>query len=71
MLKFAIVERLCANLESERLVVGCVRTLWALEAISWKTGVEKVSGPKPRCGKIRLACTSAWTLPLAIDTAWS
>jgi len=43
MLKFAIVERLCANLESERLVVGCVRTLWALEAISWKTFVETAS----------------------------
>src|ERR1700733_12210087 len=43
MLKFAIVERLCANLESERLVVGCVRTLWALQAISWKTFVETAS----------------------------
>jgi hypothetical protein len=43
MLKFAIVERLCANLESERLVTGCVRTLWALEAISWKTFVETAS----------------------------
>ncbi len=43
MLKFAIVERLCANLESERLVAGCVRTLWALEAISWKTFVETAS----------------------------
>jgi cyclic beta-1,2-glucan synthetase len=43
MLKFAIVERLCSNLESERLVAGCVRTLWALEAISWKTFVETAS----------------------------
>ena len=43
MLKFAIVERLCANLESERLVAGCVRTLWALEAISWKAFVETAS----------------------------
>src|SRR5580698_7176737 len=43
MLRFAIVERLCANLESERLVAGCVRTLWALEAISWKTFVETAS----------------------------
>ena len=43
MLKFGIVERLCANLDSERLVAGCVRTLWALEAISWKTFVETAS----------------------------
>ncbi len=43
ILKFAIVERLCANLESERLVAGCVRTLWALEAISWKGFVETAS----------------------------
>jgi cyclic beta-1,2-glucan synthetase len=43
MLKFAIVERLCANLDSERLVAGCVRTLWALEAISWKAFVETAS----------------------------
>jgi cyclic beta-1,2-glucan synthetase len=43
MLKFGIVERLCANLDSERLVAGCVRTLWALEAISWKAFVETAS----------------------------
>jgi len=43
MLKFAIVERLCANLDSERLVAGCVRTLWAIEAISWKAFVETAS----------------------------
>ena len=43
MLKFAIVERLCANLENERIVTSCVRTLWALEAISWKTFVETAS----------------------------
>ena len=43
MLKFAIVERLCANLDSERLVAGCVRTLWAIEAISWKAFVERAS----------------------------
>jgi hypothetical protein len=43
MLKFAIVERLCSNLDSERLVAGCVRTLWALEAISWKAFVETAS----------------------------
>ena len=43
MLQFAIVERLCANLESEGLVVGCVRTLWALKAVSWKTFVEAAS----------------------------
>ena len=43
MLKFAIVERLCANLDSERLVASCVRTLWALEAISWKAFVETAS----------------------------
>ncbi len=43
MLKFGIVERLCANLDSERLVAGCVRSLWALEAISWKAFVETAS----------------------------
>src|SRR5665213_710298 len=43
MLRFGIVERLCANLDSERLVAGCVRTLWALEAISWKGFVETAS----------------------------
>ena len=43
MLKFAIVERLCANLDSERLVAGCIRTLWSIEAISWKAFVETAS----------------------------
>ncbi len=43
MLKLAVVERLCANLDNERMVAGCVRTLWALEAISWKTFVENAS----------------------------
>jgi cyclic beta-1,2-glucan synthetase len=43
MLKFAIVERLCANLESERVVTVCIRTLWSIEAISWKAFVETAS----------------------------
>ncbi len=43
MLKFAIVERICGNLESERLVAASIRTLWAIEAISWKAFVEKAS----------------------------
>ena len=43
MLKFAIVERLCANLDSERLVAASIRTLWAIEAISWKAFVETAS----------------------------
>ncbi len=43
MLKFAIVERLCANLDSERLVASSIRTLWAIEAISWKAFVERAS----------------------------
>src|ERR1700733_5176156 len=43
LLKFAIVERLCANLDSERLVAGCIRTLWSIEAISWKAFVETAS----------------------------
>ena len=72
MLKFAIVERLCANLDSERLVAGCVRTLWALEAISWKTFVETASRTEAALrqdpGRRLL---SAWTWPLAIDIAWS
>jgi cyclic beta-1,2-glucan synthetase len=43
MLRFGVFERLCANLDSERLVAGCVRTLWALEAVSWKSFVETAS----------------------------
>jgi len=43
MLKFAIVERLCANLDSERMVAGCVRSLWALEVVSWRAFVETAS----------------------------
>jgi cyclic beta-1,2-glucan synthetase len=43
LLKFAIVERLCANLDTERLVVASIRTLWAIEAISWKAFVEAAS----------------------------
>ena len=43
MLKFSIVERLCANLESELLVAGGVRTLRALEVYPWKTFVERAS----------------------------
>jgi cyclic beta-1,2-glucan synthetase len=43
MLKLAIIERLCANIDVERVVAGCIRTLWAIEAISWKTFVERAS----------------------------
>jgi hypothetical protein len=43
MLKLATIERLCANLEVERVVAGCVRTVWAMEAISWKAFVETAS----------------------------
>src|SRR6202034_3479135 len=43
LLKFAIVERLCANLDSDRLVATSIRTLWAIEAISWKAFVETAS----------------------------
>src|SRR5579862_1089800 len=43
MLKFAVIERLCTNLENDRLVASAVRTLWSLEAISWKTFVETAS----------------------------
>jgi cyclic beta-1,2-glucan synthetase len=43
LLKFAVLERLCANLEIERVVAGCVRTVWAMEAISWKAFVETAS----------------------------
>ncbi len=43
MLKFAIVERLCASLDSERVVAASIRTLWAIEAISWKAFVEAAS----------------------------
>jgi hypothetical protein len=43
MLKFATIERLCANLEIERVVAGCIRTVWAMEAISWKAFVETAS----------------------------
>ena len=43
MLKFAVVERLCASLDSERVVAASIRTLWAIEAISWKAFVEAAS----------------------------
>jgi cyclic beta-1,2-glucan synthetase len=43
MLKLATIERLCANLEIERVVAGCIRTLWAMEAISWKAFAETAS----------------------------
>ena len=43
ILRFAVVERLCANLDSERLVATSIRTLWAIEAISWKAFVETAS----------------------------
>lgn len=43
MLKFAIVERLRANLDNERMVAASIRTLWAMEAISWKAFVETAS----------------------------
>ncbi len=43
MLKLATIERLCANLEIERVVAGCIRTVWAMEAISWKAFVETAS----------------------------
>ena len=43
MLKLAVIERLCANLEIERVVAGCIRTVWAMEAISWKAFVETAS----------------------------
>ncbi len=43
MLKLAIIERLCSNLENERVVSVCVRSLWALQAVPWKTFVETAS----------------------------
>ncbi len=43
MLKLATIERLCANLEIERVVAGCVRTVWAMQAISWQAFVETAS----------------------------
>jgi len=43
LLKLAVIERLCANLEIERVVAGCVRTVWAMEAISWRDFVETAS----------------------------
>lgn len=43
MLKFAIVERLCANLDNERMVSASIRTVWAMQAISWKAFVEAAS----------------------------
>jgi cyclic beta-1,2-glucan synthetase len=43
LLKVAILERLCANLEIEGVVTGCIRSLWALEAVSWKDFIETAS----------------------------
>lgn len=42
-LKMALIEHLCANLDSERVVSGMVRSLRALERVSWRDFVESVS----------------------------
>ena len=43
MLKLVVIEHLCANLDSERVVSLMVRGLRALEQISWRDFVESVS----------------------------
>ena len=43
MLRFALLERLCANLDSERVVSCCVQSLRSLENLSWRDFVESVS----------------------------
>jgi hypothetical protein len=40
MLKLAILGRLCDNLETEGVVSVCLRSLWAIEAVSWTEFVE-------------------------------
>jgi cyclic beta-1,2-glucan glucanotransferase len=43
MLKLAIIERLCQGLDSELAVSNGLRSLWALEAVSWSEFVEAAS----------------------------
>ncbi len=43
MVKLALVERLCANLDSERLVITCIKSMWAIQAMYWPGFVERAS----------------------------
>ncbi|HYL37105.1 MAG TPA: glucoamylase family protein [Bryobacteraceae bacterium] len=43
MLQLALLERLCADLDSEPVVSACVRSLRGLENVSWRDLVESVS----------------------------
>jgi cyclic beta-1,2-glucan synthetase len=43
MLRFAIIERLSRHLQDEQVVSSCIRSLWALEGLSWREFVESAS----------------------------
>jgi len=43
MLRLAIVERLPGVLETESAVSNCIRSLWALDGLSWREFVESAS----------------------------
>ena len=43
MLRFALLERLCANLDSGPVVSCCIQSLRSLENLSWRDFVESVS----------------------------
>ncbi len=43
VLRFALLERLCANLDSEAVVSWCIRSLRSLENVPWRDLVESVS----------------------------
>ena len=43
MLRFALLEKLCAGLDSEPVVSSCIQSLRSLENLSWRDFVESVS----------------------------
>ncbi len=43
MLRLALLERLCAGLDSETVVSSCIQSLRSLENVSWRDFVESVS----------------------------
>src|SRR6202049_72526 len=43
MLRLAIIEKLSRHLQDEQVVSSCIRSLWALEGLSWREFVESAS----------------------------
>ena len=43
MLRLALVEKLSRHLQDEPVVSDCIRSLWALEGLSWREFVESAS----------------------------